>query len=165
MRTLMFVLVLAVPGFAFAQNPAGSIIRGYEAGAAARRADENAKADAEMRALANEYYRQQIKLMEQQNKKLAQDIDSINAGVAVQNQQIATAKQKQIVAEVDRDFDAFMLRHTDWKKVETPIACLAGKFNMGKLEMSEFLEMLYLMAKSEVWSAQCPNQSSLPLPQ
>jgi hypothetical protein len=62
---------------------------------------------------------------------------------------------------IDAQLKLFTARHPDWRTMEGQMVCITrkvdGKSRQTKLDSKEYLEMLYLMAKSESWNDQCPK--------
>ena len=155
MRRIASMLLLICWGFSSAAISAtaqNSIIDAFERGKADRRAEESHKADMEERRAGAEYYKQQLRLLELQNKGLEQQLKQ-------QEQQAETVKQ--ISSQIGALMQVFSLKHADWKAFEPSITCLSSKIQSKKINAMDYMDMLYLMAKSEVWSKDCPS----PVPQ
>jgi hypothetical protein len=137
-----------------AQQDVGKrVIDAFERGSAERMAQEAHKSDLKTGEAVREYYRQQIKLLETQNRLLEQQLRES------EEKDRQKAQYDAVAAKVDADLQLFTARHPNWKAIEPQMVCLGSSLSTTNLESQEYMELLYLMAKSEVWNKQCGPQS------
>ena len=138
------------------RSGAGGIIDAFERGRAARIANEAHRSDLETAEAVREYYRQQLRLLETQNRLLERQLKE------AEEKDREQAQYDTIAAKVDADLQMFTLRHPNWKAIEPQMVCIGKSVQPTKLESLEFMELIFLMAKSETWNKECGPEAKKP---
>lgn len=142
---ILALAVLAAPHHVAAQNFTDSFIQAYETGLR-HRTMRTAIAVMQIE-LANkdEYYKQQLELMRQQQQVLRLQAEQLEAAKAT----AAKPTDAQIEAAVRSTVAEFTMRRPDWRQYETVMVAYAQKMPPGTLPEVDYLDALYFLAQRD----------------
>ena len=145
-RTLITIALLVLPtGQLYAQGFADRLIAGYEAGMRLRM-QRSAVEQIELNGAAlREYYEQQVRLLEQQNRIL--QLQAEQAGRA--QEQRETEIVAQATAEAKDAIQQFAWLRPNWVEYEQAMVTYSQALPPGQLDMVEYLDVLYFLARRD----------------
>ncbi|MBM3773418.1 MAG: hypothetical protein FJW27_19435 [Acidimicrobiia bacterium] len=147
--TLPLMLLLFAAARSDAQTVADKMIAAFEAGARLRMQQQWLEQAAADKEAVREFYRQQLRVLEAQNRVLQLQADELERA----RQRRETAILAQASAEAKADLEAFSLRRPGWQAYEKAMVTFSRRIEPGQLDTQAYLDVLYFLARRDEYDA------------
>lgn len=142
---LALALIVFAPSSGSAQGVADRMISAFEAGARLRMQQQWLDQVAADRDAVRRYYREQVRLLQEQNRILQLQAEQVERAKQQRDSEIMA----QASAEARAELEAFSLRRPGWQAYDKAMVAYAQKIQPGQLDTQAYLDVLYFLARRD----------------